>query len=238
MQLSVRLFAALRERAGTDELRLDGLPDGATVADLKRELLARFPELRSLDHVRAAVGNAYVDEASTLREGDEVALIPPVSGGSGEGLEAGVFEISAEPLDVGAAMARVGHASCGAICTFTGTTRDRNRAKDVEHLDYEAFHEMAGAEMARIFAECAERFGPASGRADGDGRERALRMLCLHRTGRVDVGEPSVVIAVASPHRDAAFAAARFLIDELKKRVPLWKKEHYRDGHDWIGDRS
>ena len=115
---------------------------------------------------------------------------------------------------------------------FTGLTRDSNRGQEVVRLDYEAFAEMAGTEMEQIFAECRARVG-----AEGE-PERRLRMLVLHRTGTVGVGEPSVVVAVASPHRDAAFEAGRFLIDELKTRVPLWKKELYGDGHHWINDRS
>jgi molybdopterin synthase catalytic subunit len=114
-------------------------------------------------------------------------------------------------------------------------TRDRNRGEDVAKLDYEAFEAMTGPEMGRIFARCRADFGPESQAGD---TEYELRMLCVHRTGVVPVGQPSVVIAVASPHRDAAFLAARFLIDELKQSLPVWKKEHYSAGHHWIGDRS
>ena len=189
--------------------------------------------------MRGVLGTRYVFDDAPLEPGAVVSLLPPVSGGSGGAgggpdYEAGVFEIHAGPLDPGAAQARVTHPSCGAAVTFTGTTRERNRGQEVVRLDYEAFAEMAGAEMGRIFAECRERFGPGP----EDDAARTLRMLCLHRTGTVGVGEPSVVIAVASPHRDAAFRACRFLIDELKTRVPLWKKEVYRAGHHWIGDRS
>ena len=103
---------------------------------------------------------------------------------------------------------------------FTGTTRDTNRGQEVVRLDYEAFHAMAGPEMSRIFEDCAA----AQARVGGGDPRLDLRMLCVHRTGTVGVGEPSVVIAVASPHRDAAFLAARFLIDTLKERLPVWKK--------------
>ena len=115
--------------------------------------------------------------------------------------------------------------------TFTGTTRNTNRGQDVVRLDYEAFEPMTGPEMERIFEECRAVHG-------GPDPARRLRMLCVHRIGTVGVGEPSVVIAVASPHRDSAFLAARFLIDTLKERLPVWKKEVYGDGHHWIGDRS
>lgn len=235
MHLTVRLFAGLRERAGADELRLEDVPEGASVAELKEWIAARHPELGALDHVRGVVGDAYVPDDTPVRAGDRVALLPPVSGGSSDAdLERGVFEVRSDPLDAAEAQARVSHPTCGAALVFTGSTRGHNRGQDVSRLDYEAFEEMAGAEMARIFGECLQRFGPGTaGEVD-----RTLRMLCLHRSGTVGVGEPSVVVAVASPHRDAAFLACRFLIDELKARVPLWKKEVYSDGHHWIGDRS
>lgn len=234
MKLTVRLFAVLRERAGSEALVLDDLPEDLDVGGLKRAVAARHPELGDLSCVAGVVGTEYARDERVLSDGDEVALLPPVSGGSGAGddaaLESGAFELSAEPLDPGALHARVAHPACGAVVTFTGTTRERNRGQDVVRLDYEAFHEMAGPEMGRIFDECRGRFG--------DGGERRLRMLCVHRVGTVGVGEPSVVIAVASPHRDAAFRAARFLIDALKERLPVWKKEVYADGQHWIGDRS
>jgi MoaE-MoaD fusion protein len=230
VQLTVRLFAVLRERAGAECLHLDDLPDDLDVGGLKAILAERHPELGPLEHVAGVIGTDYVRDDRLLAGGDEVALLPPVSGGSGLEYQAGVFELRAEPLDPGALQARVQAPSCGAVVGFTGVTRQRNRGQDVSRLDYEAFEAMAGPEMARIFAECRERFA--------DGEERALRMLCVHRTGTVAVGEPSIVIAVASPHREAAFLAAKFLIDTLKQRLPVWKKEVYGDGHHWIGDRS
>lgn len=243
MRLTIRLFAGLKERAGADALVLDDLPERLDVRGLKRLLEARRPELGSLGHVRGVVGTTYVPDATELKDGDEVALLPPVSGGAPDAehaLEAGVFELSHAPLDPAACQKRVEHASCGAVVVFTGLTRERNREQDVERLDYEAFEAMAGAEMARIYAHCRARFGPE--RPDREpGREPSdyrLRMLTQHRTGTVRVGEPSVVIAVASPHRDAAFMACRFLIDELKTSVPVWKKEVYAGGHHWINDRS
>jgi molybdopterin synthase catalytic subunit len=237
MNITVRLFAGLRERAGADELVLADLPEPLDVAGLKRALQERRPELGPLGFVRGVVGTQYVPDKTQLSDGDEVALLPPVSGGSGgsggsagaedAALAQGVFEISAAPLDPAACQRRVEHPSCGAVVLFTGITRERNRDREVTQLDYEAFEAMAGAEMGRIFARCRETLGDAE-----------LRMLAVHRTGTVGVGEPSVAIAVASPHRDAAFQAARFLIDELKASVPLWKKEVYADGHHWINDRS
>jgi molybdopterin synthase catalytic subunit len=146
-------------------------------------------------------------------------------------LARGVFELASAPLDAARCLARVAHPSCGAIATFIGTTRATNREKNVVRLEYEAFEAMTMREMSRILDACRAELA-------ADDRERALRMLCLHRVGVVNVGEPSVVIAVASPHRDLAFRACRFLIDALKQTLPIWKKEIYADGHAWIGDRS
>ncbi len=231
MKLSVRLFAALRERAGVEALVLEGLPVGATVGDLKREIERRRPDLGSLAHVAGVVGTTYAPDAQVLREGDDVSLLPPVSGGApgeDERLEAGVFELRDAALDPAAAQARVASPAAGAIVLFTGTTRAENRGQRVTRLEYEAFEAMTGPEMERIFERCRREAVP----------DALVRMLVQHRVGTVLVGEPSVVVAAASAHRDAAFRAARFLIDELKRTLPIWKKEVYSDGHHWIGERS
>jgi len=146
-------------------------------------------------------------------------------------LARGVFELASDPLDPERSIARVAHESCGAVALFIGATRATSRGQSVVRLEYEAFEAMTVPEMSRIFAACRAELG-------ADDRERALRMLCRHRVGAVAVGEPSVVIAVASPHRDLAFRASRFLIDALKATLPIWKKEVYAGGHSWIGDRS
>lgn len=234
MQVTVLFFASLREQAGVSSAELE-LAAGADVAAAKRAVLARFGGVKSLAGVRGALRETYVEDAAKLADGDELALLPPVSGGApdrDEDLARGIFELSAEPLDVETCRRRVAHDSCGAAVVFVGSTRDRNREKDVVELEYEAFAAMAGPEMSRIFARCAAEHGSANDRS------KALRMLCVHRTGRVALGEPSVVIAVASPHRAAAFDACRFLIEELKRSLPVWKKERYADGEHWIGDRS
>ncbi len=237
----MRLFAGLRERARADSVVVEGLRDGATLGELKLELARQFPHLGALAHVAGVVGTAYANDARVLKSGDDVALLPPVSGGAPDPaapdyergvFERGVFELHAARLDPAAAQARVAHDACGAIALFTGTTRSTNRGRNVVRLDYEAFEAMTEPEMGRIFARCR-----AEVLASEPGAEHA-RMLVQHRVGTVAVGEPSVVIAVASPHRAAAFAACRFLIDELKASLPIWKKEVYDDGHEWIGDRS
>ena len=255
--LEVRLFAVLRERAGSDSVQVLGVPAGTSTEELKRRMEAQIPALGDLSFASVVIGDEYAATARTVLPGDSVAMLPPVSGGApsskggGVGsLEAGVFELAKEPVDAAALQQRVASPSCGAIVLFTGTTREVNRGQEVSQLDYEAFEEMAEPEMRRIFEDCLAAHGPQGAPSGGaesgaerlvqaeDGVDRTLRMLCVHRTGVVGVGEPSVVIAVASPHRDAAFLAARFLIDTLKERLPVWKKEVYRAGHHWIGDRS
>jgi molybdopterin synthase catalytic subunit len=237
MRLSVRLFAGLAERAGAREIVLDDLRAGLTLGELKREIERRMPEVGPLAHVAGVVGTDWVRDDRVLVERDDVSLLPPVSGGSPEApgerdserdLERGVFVLSMVALDPEALRQRVAHPACGAIAVFVGTTRDVNREKRVARLEYEAFEAMTLPEMERIFARCRET----------SAKDARVRMLCAHRVGTVEVGEPSVVIAVASAHRDAAFQACRFLIDELKKTLPIWKKEVYADGHHWIGDRS
>lgn len=234
----MRLFASLRERARTDRIVVDGLREGLTLGELKAEIARRHPALGDLAHVAGVVGTAYANDARVLAAGDDVALLPPVSGGAPESdpeasaLERGLFELCPERIDPARAQERVADPACGAIAVFTGTTRATNRGRAVVRLDYEAFEAMTGPEMERIFARC---------RADvlaADPVAARARMLVQHRVGTVPVGEPSVVIAVASPHRAAAFAACRYLIDELKASLPIWKKEVYEDGHAWIGDRS
>lgn len=237
MELRVLLFASLRERFGTGELVVDGLPEGLSLGDLKRELQVRWPELGSLEHVSGVVLEQYVSDDRVLLPGQEVALLPPVSGGeesAEEALARGVFELASGPIDLEACRLRVEHDSCGALVLFSGNVRATNRGENVQRIDYEAFERMAHPEMQRIFDRCTQEHGDT----DGSCPERALRMLCVHRVGTVAVGESSVLVLVASPHRDAAFQAARFLIDELKASLPVWKKEVYDGGHHWIGDRS
>jgi len=231
VRVTVRLFAGLRERAGRESLELD-VPGPLAVAGAKRWRERLHPELGALAGVRGVLGTSYVPDATALTEGGELSLLPPVSGGSAddEDLRAGVFELSASALDPTRALARVAHPSCGAVVLFSGNARERNHDKQVVRLDYEAFSAMAGREMAAIFARCRAEVGR-------DEPARALRMLVQHRTGTVAIGEAAVLVCVASPHRDAAFVAARFLIDELKRDVPLWKKEVYADGHEWLGER-
>jgi molybdopterin synthase catalytic subunit len=212
VNVHVRLFAALRERAGTGTLDLE-LADDATVADVW-PLLDLGDEPSGLLYAR---NKAYVDRSERLDAGDEIAVIPPVSGGD--------FRLSAEPLSVDAAVEAVRDEGAGAIATFIGTTRAHSRGRDVLHLEYEAYEGMAEQVMAELAGKLAAR-------------HELTKVAIHHRVGRVDIGATSVVIAVSAPHRAAALAACSEAIDELKVSVPLWKKETYVGGEEWIGQGS
>ena len=210
MSVRVKLFAGLRERAGWSERELDGVD---RVADVWSALdLGDEPE-----GLLYAVNKEYAEPDRTLADGDEVALIPPVSGGA--------FRLTAEPLSLDAVVDEVRSDEAGAIATFIGTTRLQSRGRTVLHLDYEAYEEMAEQAMAKIAAEL-------------KGRYDLCEIAIHHRTGRVEIGEASVVIAVSAPHRQEALAACKDAIDTLKERVPLWKKEFYEGGEEWIGRGS
>jgi len=210
MRITVRLFAGLRELAGRSTLELE---DVATVADV-------WPRLGLGDGPAGllyAVNREYVSTDQPLADGDEVALIPPVSGGS--------FRLTADPLDVAAVLREVESPDAGGIASFVGTVRRRSRERDVLHLDYEAYEEMAEDMLARLGAELTERHGLTA-------------VAIHHRLGRVEIGEPSVAIAVSAPHRAAALDACREAIETLKTSIPLWKKEAYAGGEAWIGQGS
>ena len=219
-----RLFARLREQAGTDEESLE-LPAGSTVADVYDALRRSHPGLEvDRNAIRAAVNQEFAGWDVIVANGDEVAFIPPVSGGAHP---VGVlFELTARPLDARRMETAVAHKEAGGICTFTGVVRDNSRGRSVTHLEYEAYAEMATAQMRRIADEIADRWPEA-------------RVAMAHRTGRLEVGEPSVVVSVSSPHRAEAIAACKWGIDRLKETVPIWKKEHAGDGTYWIeGDEA
>jgi molybdopterin converting factor subunit 1 len=218
-----RLFARLREQAGVDSRSIE-LPIGSTVSDVYGALRRAHPALEpDRSAVRPALNQEFTDWDAKVVDGDEVAFIPPVSGGTDAGT---LFEVTSEPLDARRVEAAVAHSGAGAICTFTGVVRDHSRGRSVTHLEYEAFAEMATAEMRKIAAEIAQRWPEA-------------RVAMVHRTGRLEIGEPSVVVSVSCPHRAEAIAACKWGIDRLKESVPLWKKEHAADGTYWIeGDDS
>jgi molybdopterin synthase catalytic subunit len=210
VQVTVKLFAGLRELAGVSERTLDGV---ARVADVWPALaLGDEP-----DGLLYAVNRRYAPRDQELADGDEVALIPPVSGGA--------FRVSAEPLSLGDAVAEVASEDAGAIATFTGTVRRRSRDRNVVRLEYEAYAEMAEEVLAELARELTERYDLCA-------------IAIHHRVGPLDPGEASVVIAVSAPHRAEALAACRDAIDALKERLPVWKKEIYADGEEWIGQGS
>jgi molybdopterin synthase catalytic subunit len=210
VRITVRLFAGLRERAGVARVELDEV---ARVGDVWARLdLGDEPA-----GLLYAVNREYADRGTELHDGDEVALIPPVSGGA--------FRISAQPLDVAAVIDEASSDDAGAVASFVGTVRRRSRDRDVLHLEYEAFEEMAEPMLARLAASLTEKHGLS-------------KVAIHHRIGRVEIGEPSVVIAVSAPHRAAALDACREAIDTLKETIPLWKKEIYAGGEEWIGRGS
>ncbi len=207
--MNVRLFAGLRERAGWSQRAVEA----ATVADVWDALdLGEEPA-----GLLYAVNQEYADRDRALSDGDEVALIPPVSGGA--------FVLSAEPLDPAAVIREVSDPRAGGIATFIGTTRVESRGRTVHYLDYEAYGGMA----EKVMAEIAESLKT---------HHDLCAVAIAHRVGRVDIGELSVVIAVSAPHRAAALAACKEAIDSLKESVPLWKKEVYEGGEEWIGRGS
>jgi len=207
--VTVRLFAGLRERAGGSTREVDA----ARVADVWGTLgLGDEP-----DGLLYAVNKEYASRDRELRDGDEVALIPPVSGGA--------FLLSDEPLSLDRVVDEVRDERAGAIATFTGTTRIESRGRHVVHLDYEAYEGMAEQVMEQIADELTRRYDLCA-------------IAIHHRVGRVVIGETSVVIAVSAPHRADALAACRDAIDTLKEQVPLWKKEVYEGGEEWLGRGS
>ena len=214
MIVRVRLFAGLRERAGFADRELD-VAEGSTCADVADAIV----ELEDVprEGLAFAVNREYATATQVVAEGDELALIPPVSGGA--------CRLTEEPIVLDELVREVASERAGATATFTGTTRVQSRGRTVKYLEYEAYAGMAEAELERIAAELTS--------------EHDLCAIAIaHRIGRVDIGETSVAIAVSAPHRAAAFAACRAAIDTLKQTVPLWKKEVYEGGEEWIGQGS
>jgi len=209
MAVTVRLFAGLREQAGWSRRELEA----ATVAEV-------WPALGLGDEppgLLYAVNREYAERERELADGDEVALIPPVSGGA--------FRVTDEPLSLEAVVAEVVDERAGGIATFTGTVRRRSRGREVTRLEYEAYAEMAEDVMSQLARELEQRY-------------ELCAVAIHHRVGTLAIGESSVVIAVSAPHRQDALAACKDAIDTLKATVPLWKKEVYEGGEEWIGRGS
>jgi molybdopterin converting factor subunit 1 len=244
VRIRIRLFALQRELAGTREIALD-LPDGATVEAGWRALVDRHPVLApGRPSMRFARNGDYADATDALADGDELAFIPPVSGGAhadppSDPGPVRILELRAEPFGtaiVEELTARLATTADGAVVAFLGRTRvtpgtpapdqveeaARHAGRDVETLEYEAHDTMATRILGEIADEIAARFG-------------VDRLAIVHRTGDVPLGEPSIAVVAVSPHRGAAFDAARYAIDETKARAPIWKAEHFADGHVWTG---
>lgn len=221
VKVTVRCFASVRELLGREELEVD-LPEGATVSDLRARLARDAPDLTRLP-LAFAVNCDYAAPERVLREGDEVALVPPISGGAEQAVCR--FEFRHGPLDPRPLEEEARTDADGAIVTFAGVTRDHNDGTAVEGLSYEAYEEMAAKVMGRLFEEIVQRF-------------EITRVRVAHRLGEVPVGEASILVVVSAPHRDAAFAACRTLMDRIKAEVPIFKKERLARGGGtrWIGE--
>jgi len=221
MRIDVRLFASYRDAAGVSRFELELAP-GAAVRDALAAIVGKHPGIARGGRVLTARNREYVDADSQLAEGDELALIPPVSGGVTAREDR--IQVTDTRLSIDAVLDTVRAPEHGGIVVFIGTVRERNRGQRVTRLDYEAYPEMAAAKMHEIAARLESRHG--------------ARIAMHHRVGELDVGEMAVIVAAAAAHRDAAFAAARAAIDELKSVVPIWKKEHTDDGSVWIEDHA
>lgn len=224
MKITMRYFALWREELGQEEETREVAP-GTTVTALIDTIVADRPRLAALRRSTMFMLNQeYVEPGQQLSDGDEVAVIPPVSGGSPEA-EGRLFKVVETPLDVTEVIRVVEHPAMGAIVSFTGTVRDNSLGKEVSGLTYEAYPAAAEKMLARVADEIAEKWG-------------LQRVAIIHRIGHLPPGEASVVIAVAAPHRHAAFEACEYVIVRLKEIVPIWKKEFYADGAVWIGSEA
>lgn len=214
MRLRLRFFAAPREVVGAGSLDFE-VPPGATVAELRRAVLARWPGLAKWDeHLLVSVNQDFASPGQALAEGDEVAFFPPVSGG-------GVVRVQEEDFSVDAVVAATRQDGAGAVCTFTGVVRDENLGERVEAIAYEAYAEMAQAKMQELAAQATAKF-------------HLVDCSIVHRQGTLRVGERICVVVTAARHRQAAYDANAWVMAELKRVVPLWKQEHTGRGPRWL----
>lgn len=219
--ITIKLFAVLKDKAGRDELHINSR--SSTVSELLNKVSDEYPalsELLSRGRIMVSVNQEFVKGDATVKDGDEVALMPPFSGGSGT---SGHVRIQKEPFSLDEESERLKRASpsIGAIVTFLGTTRDISQSKQVARLEFDHYPGMAERTLAEIRARAIREYG-------------AIDVTIIHRTGTVPVGENIVLIAAAAGHRDEAFKACRFCIDELKRTTPIWKKETTSEGEVWV----
>jgi molybdopterin synthase catalytic subunit len=216
MLIAVRAFASYREAIGAPSVKVN-VPEGTTAGQIWETLLSQYPRLLGLPRPHAfAINDEYVPEGRPLRERDELVLIPPVSGGTES------CALTDRAIDLNAILQQVAHPQAGGVVVFLGTVRDNSRGRRVQFLEYEAYQPMALKEMRRVAADAQQRWP-------------LLGIAIVHRLGHLQVGEVSVAIAVASAHRKDAFEAGRFAIDSLKQTVPIWKKEVWDSGSEWVG---
>ena len=227
VHVRVLFFGAAREIAGRDEVSLT-LSAPASSKSAFEEILSRYPELRRFGRsLLFAVNQEYLrGHEQEVRDGDELAVFPPVSGGAENEMEAkeadnDFFELTTAAIDIGLVARRVVQPECGATVTLDGYVREWTRGRKTLYLVYEAYEPMALSEMRRLGREAHERFEIA-------------HLGIVHRTGRLEIGETSVCVSVSAPHRRAAFEACEWAIRELKRTVPIWKKEFYEDGEVWV----
>lgn len=220
--VTISYFAAARELCGTGQERLE-LASPITGRELLARLAARHARLAPLVHrMRLAINGELATDGAAVRPGDEVAVLPPVAGGSGSARPAITSAISDQPLSVDQAIAAVAHEAAGGIAVFIGVVRDHADGKAVARLDYEAHAALAEQELRRVLEEVHEK-------------EPSVRLCAVHRVGELKVTDLAVVVAASAPHRAEAFAACREAIEEIKKRVPVWKKEWSPDGSaHWV----
>ena len=222
MRIGVRLFARYREATGRERLEVD-LPDGGTVEAAWSAVVDRHPQLSPYrPFTLFAVGNEYVDPQHRLAPSDELCLFPPVSGGSG----GDVYRVVGETLSPDAIAVEVDDPGAGGIVIFSGVVRNETGGRPVKFLEYEAHAPMAEAKMREIGDTVRARWTGVK------------RVAILHRVGRLQIGESSVLIAVSAAHRREAFEACTYAIDTLKRTVPVWKKEHFEDGEVWVGPQG
>jgi MoaE-MoaD fusion protein len=221
VRVRVRLFARYREALGRERLEVD-LPEGGTVESAWSAVADRHPELAPYrPYTLFAVGQDYVSPEHRLRPDDELCLFPPVSGGAGAATD--IYRVVTEPLSPDTIAAEVDDPGAGGIVIFSGVVRNETGGRSVKFLEYEAHAPMAEVKMREIGESLRARWSGVK------------RVAMLHRVGRLEIGEASVLIAVSAAHRGDAFEACRYAIDTLKRTVPVWKKEHFEDGEVWVG---
>jgi len=230
MKITLKLFGSLREATGKSTIQVE-LEEGARVSDLRSWLAVQNPLVDKLgDRLAASVNLEIAASDAVLRDGDEVAFLPPVAGGDGtreatNGVAIKRCTISEEALEEAEVVSRVDGPDAGGVVSFVGNVRNHARGHEIEYLEYEAYPEMAEREMEKIADKAGEQWP-------------GTRVAIAHRVGRLEIGDAAVVVVAASAHRDAAFLACRFAIDTLKLRVPIWKREVATDGAYWVDDHA